>query len=251
MPSSTFLKVKAMPPPMMISSALSSRLLMSGILSAIFAPPRMASSGRFGLSSTAAKALSSFSMRKPAALSGRSHADHRRVRAVRGAEGVVDVDVAELREAGAERRDLRGIGRFLGAVLALHLAFLLDVEAQVFEQDDVAGLERRRRRPRLPAPTQSSRNFTGLPSSSASLSATGLSENFATFWPSGRPRWLASTTEPPFSRMYRIVGSAATMRSVLVIAPVVLSCGTLKSTRTRTRLPATSTSRMESLAMDQ
>jgi hypothetical protein len=43
---------------------------MSGILSAIFAPPRMASSGRCGWSSTAANALSSASIRKPAAFCG-------------------------------------------------------------------------------------------------------------------------------------------------------------------------------------
>jgi hypothetical protein len=60
-----------MPPPMMISSAFSMRLRMSGILSAILAPPRMARSGRFGLLSTVSKALSSASRRKPAALRGR------------------------------------------------------------------------------------------------------------------------------------------------------------------------------------
>ena len=63
------------------------------------------------------------------------------MRAVRRAKGVVHIDVAELRQAGAERRDLRRIGGFLRAVLALHLALFLDVKAQVFEQDDPAWLE--------------------------------------------------------------------------------------------------------------
>ncbi len=45
---------------------------MSGILSAIFAPPRIARSGLRGFAITAAKALSSASMRKPAAFWGRS-----------------------------------------------------------------------------------------------------------------------------------------------------------------------------------
>ena len=70
MPSQILRKVYAMPPPMMISSAWAMRLRMSGILSAILAPPRMASSGRRGLRRTASKALSSASSRKPAALRG-------------------------------------------------------------------------------------------------------------------------------------------------------------------------------------
>ena len=59
-----------------------------------------------------------------------------------GAEGVIHIHVAEFREAGAERGELRRIGGFRGAVLALHLAFFLDVEAQVFEQHDFTGLQR-------------------------------------------------------------------------------------------------------------
>ena len=50
-------------------------------------------------------------------------------------------------------------------------------------------------------------------------------------------------TAAPFSSRYRMVGSAATMRLSLVMAPVSLSWGTLKSQRSRTFLPLTSTSR--------
>ncbi len=42
-------------------------------------------------------------------------------------------------ERGAERGDGRRIGLLGGAVLELHLALFLDVEAQVFEQHDLAG----------------------------------------------------------------------------------------------------------------
>ena len=45
------------------------------------------------------------------------------------------------------------------------------------------------------------------------------------------------------SSRYWIVGRAATMRLSLVISPVSLSWGTLKSQRSRTYLPETSTSR--------
>jgi hypothetical protein len=53
--------------------------------------------------------------------------------AVCRAERVVDVDVAEPGEAGAERRDRLGVGLPRRAVLQLHLALLLYVEAQVLK----------------------------------------------------------------------------------------------------------------------
>ena len=61
---------------------------------------------------------------------------------MRGAEGVVDVDVAEPAQRGAEGGDLVGVRLEAGAVLLLDLALLLDVEAEVLEQQDLAGLER-------------------------------------------------------------------------------------------------------------
>src|ERR1700754_782382 len=45
--------------------------------------------------------------------------------------------------------------------------------------------------------------------------------------------------------MYLMVGRAATMRAGLVISPVALSCGTLKSTRMTTRRPFNGTSVMD------
>ena len=53
------------------------------------------------------------------------------------------------------------------------------------------------------------------------------------------------TTDAPRSSANVIEGNAAAMRAVFVIAPVCLSCGTLKSTRMSTRLPARSRSRMD------
>ena len=74
-------------------------------------------------------------------LVGKGHPDHRAVGAVRGAEGVVDVDVAEPGQALAERLHRGRIGRLLGAVLELHLRLLLDVEAEVLEQHHLARLQ--------------------------------------------------------------------------------------------------------------
>jgi len=71
------------------------------------------------------------------------------------------------------------------------------------------------------APTQLSRNVTGLPISSPSLSATGLRVIDGFGRPSGRPRCdMRITALAPFSRASLIVGMAPTMRCVLVIAPV-------------------------------
>ena len=78
------------------------------------------------------------------------HAGHRAVIAMRGAEGVVDVNIAELREAGAKRLHLFRIGFELGAVFELHLALFLDVEAEVFEQESRRRAWPWRRRLRLP-----------------------------------------------------------------------------------------------------
>ena len=67
MPSMTLRKVYAMPPPMMSLSTLSSMFLMSRILSETLAPPRMASTGFTGASSTLPNASSSFATSRPAA----------------------------------------------------------------------------------------------------------------------------------------------------------------------------------------
>src|SRR5712671_300713 len=65
-------------------------------------------------------------------------------------------------------------------------------------------------------------------------------------FPSGRPRWLARMTFAPWARRALIVGIAARIRESSVTLPS--ASGTLKSTRTKTRLPVASKSRMVSLS---
>mmetsp|Transcript_81183 Transcript_81183/g.248053 ORF Transcript_81183/g.248053 Transcript_81183/m.248053 type:complete len:209 (+) Transcript_81183:1397-2023(+) len=98
-------------------------------------------------------------------------------------------------------------------------------------------------------PAQSLKNVTGLPSLASRHFATGASENFGTAWPSGRPKCEQSTTDlQPLPRQYWMVGSAASIRCVFVMTlGSFLSCGTLKSTRMKTRLPATSTASIRNL----
>src|SRR5436190_7609209 len=80
-----------------------------------------------------------------------------------------------------------------------------------------------------------------------SRSPTGRSRSPSWTLPSGRPRWLARmTAAPPWSRA-EIVGMAARIRESSVT--LQSASGTLKSTRTKTRFPATSTSRMVSLSI--
>mmetsp|Transcript_36745 Transcript_36745/g.79610 ORF Transcript_36745/g.79610 Transcript_36745/m.79610 type:complete len:211 (-) Transcript_36745:185-817(-) len=65
MPFRTFKKVKAMPPPTIMMSTLSSMFLMSWILSLTLAPPKMAKTGRAGSSKTLAKASNSLAINPP------------------------------------------------------------------------------------------------------------------------------------------------------------------------------------------
>jgi hypothetical protein len=83
----------------------------------------------------------------------------------------------------------------------------------------------------------SSQNETPAPSSCASRGATGRSEYSGLRLPFGRPRCEASTTRAPARVRRRIVGSDARTRVSSVIAPS--RSGTLRSTRTNTRLSRT------------
>ena len=207
---------KAMAPPMRIASARSRKASSTPILSVTLAPPTIATSGRAG-SSRMPVSVSHLALQEQARGARQQVRDAlgRGVRAVRRAEGVVDVDVGERGQARGE----------LGIVLRLPR-----LEADVLEHDDVAvgdvvevGGELARR-------CRAARPGARPP---------GASEN-ASSRPLGRPRWEVSSRRAPCSRSHSIVGSAARMRVSSVISP---SCsGTLKSTRTRTRLPSTSRS---------
>ena len=69
--------------------------------------------------------------------------------AVRGAKGIVDVDVAEFAEAGTEGSDFGCVRFDFIAVGVFGFAFFFDVKAEVFKQDNAAWARGRRRRLRL------------------------------------------------------------------------------------------------------
>jgi len=76
-----------------------------------------------------------------------------------------------------------------------------------------------------------------LLSTAAIADASGLSD-CAGSGPFGRPKWESRITLPPLSAISRMVGAARSMRVVSATLP--FSTGTLRSTRTSTRLPLTS-----------
>ena len=88
-------------------------------------------------------------------------------------------------------------------------------------------------------PMQLSVFTTGSPSSSLRRAATGVRRMPSFTWPLGRPKWAARITLAPLPVRSLIVGRAARMRVSSVMAPES-SSGTLKSTRTSTRLPRSS-----------
>ena len=153
------------------------------------------------------------------------HARGRRVGAVRGAERVVDVDVAVRRERA---RELLVVGLLAG------------MEAQVLEHRDLAVAQvaddlARAVADRLVGERDVELEQLGEPRGDRLERDSGLA------WPSGRPRCEPSTMRAPRSIRWlerrqrgadaRVVGD---LRAV-----VALSSGTLKSTRTNTRLPST------------
>ena len=139
-----------------------------------------------------------------------------------GPEGVVHVDLGQ----GGEP-----VGQLGGVLL------LAGLVAEVLEQQDLAVAEASAAW-RAWSPATSSTNATSTPRCSARTGRTGSSEYVGSRLPLGRPRWEQQITWPPWSSSHRRVGTAARTRRSSVTFPS--SRGTLKSLRTRTRLPATS-----------
>src|SRR5271156_5017652 len=88
-------------------------------------------------------------------------------------------------------------------------------------------------------PTQSSAKATGFFTIRATSAATGRSDAFGS-GPLGRPKCESRMTLPPLPASSVMVGAISSIRVASVICPS--SIGTLRSTRSRTRLPFTSAS---------
>ena len=221
---------KHIAPPIRIASAISRKRSITPILSVTFAPPTTATSGCAGVSRIAVSVVHLALQQPPggAADSRCATPSVRRVRAVRGAERVVDVDVGERGEAARQRR------------VVLRLARL---EADVLEQQHLA-----RRRARAPSAVDlvaddgRARASPRRRVSSRRRAATGASDSSGSrALRAGRGARRGSSVAPR-SRSSSIVGSAARMRVSSATCRRASSSGTLKSTRTSTRRPSTSRS---------
>ena len=133
------------------------------------------------------------------------------VRAVGGAEGVVDVDVGQLRQRARE----------LGVVLGL-----ARLEADVLEQQHLAVVRAARSSAaHLLARRPPARASTGAPVSSRRRAATGAIDSAGSGVPFGRPRWVTRTSRAPlraqlFDRRQRradagVVGDSTASPSVV------------------------------------
>ena len=188
------------------------------ILSVTFAPPTTATSGRFGSSRMPVSVATSRSSSRPAALGSRCATRlGRGVRAVRGAERVVDVDVGRAR---------RALGRAPGrssSPPSKKRTFSSHHDVGVAATSSRVGRERTSVAEQLAEP----RRRPARARTSASR-------------PFGRPRCEQRRAARALARAARSAsGSAAWMRASSVMSPSS-SSGTLKSTRTRTRFPSTS-----------
>ena len=182
----------------------------------------------WGFSVALPRYSSSFSISSPAALFSHEVRDAlgAGVGAVRRAEGVVDVDIAELGQLLGERRIV---------------LLLFGVVAHVFQQQGLSALQlgwpsprpacrrsraRSRRSGRGPCTRPAGCAAARPPASGCSL-GSGL--------PLGRPRCETRISLAPWRSAYSMVGSVSRMRVSSVTRPS--SSGTLKSTRIKTRLP--------------
>src|ERR1700733_4193157 len=89
------------------------------------------------------------------------------------------------------------------------------------------------------SPTHSPANATGFLITCASAAATGFSESLGSR-PLGRPKCASRMTLPPLPEISVMVGATRSSRVASLTWP--FSIGTLRSTRSSTRLPFTSTS---------
>jgi hypothetical protein len=140
--------------------------------------------------------------------------------AVGGAEGVIDIDVAQL-------------GHLLRQFVVV---LLLALVARQFSSSTTSpGLTSK------PPSTQSVIRRTGLCSIGRGARRPAQACRPGSSPSVGRPRCEVTMTAAPFSRQYLIDGSEALMRVSSVMLPAS-SCGTFRSARMKTRLPETSRS---------
>lgn len=156
--SRVFLKVKAIPPPMIRALTLSSMLSISLILSdtlelykttqvhctffcsLLDLPAEDSKEGALRTLEDLSKVLELLLHKETGGALGQLNTDHGGMSTMSSAERVVDVHVSKRGQASAELLDSLGVSLGLLALSILGRALLLDVVTQVLEQDDLATL---------------------------------------------------------------------------------------------------------------
>ena len=148
----------------------------------------------------------------------------RGMRAVRRRERVIDIEIAERRELAGEVRIV---------------LFLARVEAQIFQQRDLARPQRSDH-PLGLGSDAIGREMHGAAAEARDSGSTSGRSDCDGSGPFGRPKCDITTGLPPRSMIAARVGASRSMRVASVTLPS--RTGTFRSARTRTRLPATSRS---------
>jgi hypothetical protein len=214
-------KVLAIAPPMSMQSTLGSSCSITSSLPLILAPPRIATNGPLRLGERAPEIRELLLHEQPGHRGRRMPRDAlgARVRAVRRAEGVVHVQVAEPRELARER------------VVVLLLA---GKEARVLEQEHAAVGHAPRRLLRA-RPPSCRRTRRCAPGAARRAARDRRSEYFASGAPFGRPRCDRGHLRAAVGERLDRGQRGADARVVAHLRRS--SSGTLKSTRTSARLP--------------
>jgi hypothetical protein len=156
------------------------------------------------------------------------------MRAVRGGEGVVNVDIAQL---GKRTREVERI------------CFLSGVEAKILKESELAWPKTRDCSLRFFADTVRGEDDVRPPIARLSGTIKGRSEKAGSRFPLGRPKWDITMTLALFAISASIVGASRSIRVASVTTPFLT--GTFRSARSNTRFPFTSmSSRVRKFGME-
>ena len=219
-----------MPPPITSMSTFFTRFMSRSILVETLAPPTIATTGRAGLPRPFSNASSSACMVLPAK-AGRWRASP---------------SVEACARWAAEKASLTKMSPFFADSSAKAGSFFSSpLWKRVFSSSRMSPSASLATASAATGPMQSAAKATGRPMIPATASAIGASENSGSGPPFGRPKCASRMTLAPLSASSRMVGATRSMRVASVTLPS--ATGTLRSTRTSTRLPLTSPISIERL----
>src|SRR5271165_1869069 len=223
---------KHIAPPIISTSAIFRKRSITPILSATFEPPTITTSGRTGSCIIFVSVRTSLSKRRPAALGSRW----------------ATPSVEAWARWHTPKASLTYTSASWASAAANSGSFVVSPGSKrTFSSRSTSPSPSSSVSALTSSPTTAGASVTFASVSSLSRSATGAIDRRSSRTPFGRPRWETSTSLAPRARSSSIVLSDDTIRvsSLTTTSPSgSVPSGTLKSTRTSTRLPRTSRSSM-------